>query len=68
MCQAYPNCSHQGKVIKRQEKLHRHCETTLQNTTCPYLRLGCLGCTFKIRDYTQYNLSQFMSIKGLNLP
>ena len=25
----------------------RHCETVLPNRDCPYLRLGCLGCTLK---------------------
>lgn len=27
----------------------RHCETLLPNHNCPYLALGCLGCTLSFR-------------------
>jgi len=36
---------HLGPVMDAVDGFARHCETTLPNSTCPYLALGCLGCT-----------------------
>lgn len=68
MCQSYPRCSHKGKVMEKQNGIPRNCETTLENTNCQYLQLGCLGCTFKEIIYTRFTLSQYMSIRGQNIP
>lgn len=43
-----PNCTlHAGPVMDKIDGLARHCETVLPNHDCPYLALGCLGCTRK---------------------
>jgi len=68
MCHAYPECSHKGNVMEKLGSLVRKCETADLNSECQYLKLGCLGCTFKKQEYTRYSHSQYMSIKGLNLP
>lgn len=68
MCQAYPRCPHKGKVMKKKNDVLRRCETNLENTVCPYLQFGCLGCTFKEIQYTRHVLSQYMSIRGQNIP
>lgn len=33
--------------IKEITGIIRHCETILLNSKCPYLKLGCRGCSFK---------------------
>ena len=46
MCNRYPNCDHAGPLIEKRDGLDRHCETVKPNHDCPYLMLGCAGCTF----------------------
>lgn len=43
-----------GPVMDKLPGIDRHCETIKPNGECPYLKLGCLGCTFKSR-LTQAN-------------
>ena len=38
---------HAGPVMKAIEGIQQHCKTTLRNSRCPYLKMGCLGCTRK---------------------
>ena len=38
---------HAGPIMDKIEGIPRHCETVLHNSRCPYLKFGCLGCTFK---------------------
>jgi len=61
MCDNYPNCQHKSKVMDKRPGLERHCETRSVNSNCPYLRLGCLGCTFKYRINLR-NIASYMRI------
>lgn len=38
---------HMGPIMDKREGWERHCETVLRNSDCPYLAMGCLGCTRK---------------------
>lgn len=38
---------HMGPIMDKREGWERHCETVLPNHACPYLAMGCLGCTRK---------------------
>jgi hypothetical protein len=41
-----PGCTtHAGPIMKPVAGKVRHCDTPLMNSECPYLELGCLGCT-----------------------
>lgn len=40
---------HMGPIMDKREGLERHCETVLPNSKCPYLVMGCLGCTRSAR-------------------
>lgn len=62
MCARYPNCQHEGKVMAKVPGKDRHCETTNVNSGCPYLQLGCKGCTFRHR----INLRRIASYMRLN--
>ena len=46
MCNRFPKCVHAGPVLDKLPGLDRHCETIKPNHQCPYLPLGCQGCTF----------------------
>lgn len=39
------NPLHEGPIMEKRDGLKRHCELPLPNHTCPYLSLGCKGCT-----------------------
>jgi hypothetical protein len=47
MCNKRGCTIHAGTIMEPTMGIHRHCDTTLMNSTCPYLAMGCLGCTFK---------------------
>ena len=34
-----------GPIMDKIKGLDRHCETVKRNSRCPYLKLGCKGCT-----------------------
>lgn len=42
-----PRSMHAGPVMDRVPGLSRHCETTMTNSSCPYIPLGCQGCTLR---------------------
>jgi hypothetical protein len=44
-----PNCRiHQGKIVEPTMGLIRHCDSAhLRNSNCPYIAMGCLGCTLR---------------------
>jgi len=42
--------------------LDRHCETVSVNSNCPYLQLGCKGCTFKYRINIR-RIASYMRLK-----
>ena len=63
MCDRYPNCQHKGKVMKKISGLPRHCETSTVNSNCPYLQLGCNGCTFKQRLHSLKNIASYMRLR-----
>jgi hypothetical protein len=47
MCNKRGCTIHAGTIMEPTMGIPRHCDTTLMNSTCPYLAMGCLGCTFK---------------------
>ena len=62
MCNSYPNCSHDGKVIAKVPGKDRNCETTNVNSSCYYLQLGCKGCTFKYRIHELKSIASYMRL------
>lgn len=34
-----------GPIMDKVAFLPRHCETIMRNSDCPYIQLGCKGCT-----------------------
>lgn len=62
VCDRYPNCSHADKVMDRRFGLDRHCETGKVNSGCPYLQMGCKGCTFKERINLR-RIASYMRLK-----
>lgn len=57
MCNNYPNCQHAGPLVDKVAGIDRHCETVLPNHDCPYLMMGCFGCTFR-RDGAAIEIQQ----------
>lgn len=45
MCHKFPDCQHAGPVVEPVPDLLQHCRSTEPNEQCPYIKLGCLGCT-----------------------
>lgn len=38
---------HAGPIMDKVPGFARHCETVMENHKCPYIPMGCLGCTLK---------------------
>lgn len=38
---------HASRIMDEIPGLDQHCKTMLPNSICPYLKLGCLGCTHR---------------------
>lgn len=48
MCNDYPNCRHQGPRMGQASRYKQHCRTDKPNNECPYIALGCVGCTLRL--------------------
>lgn len=54
---------HAGPIVDEIEGVPQHCKTTLFNSRCPYLKLGCLGCTRKSSMIPVQSLSRLLGLE-----